>query len=111
MYDIEILDHLPEEPFKVVHNEFETIGGKVLIHLGGFTFWDGSRTIDVPTETYDATSGNGVVKFTAPDVDSTITVRALTLADRKLLVNGEQLKTLDELREAATALLEQSVAP
>lgn len=111
MYDIEILDHLPEEPFKVTHNEGESLGGLVNIRLDGFTFWDGSRTIDVETSLYDAKAGNGTVKFSAPEIESSITFRPLALSDRNLLINGDTIKTLDDLREAATALLEQSAAP
>jgi hypothetical protein len=111
MYDIEILDDLPAEPFKVTHNEVESVAGLVLITLDGFTYWNGERTIEVAADTYDAASGNGVVKFTAPHIRSTITVRPLTLSDRSLFINGETIKSLEDLRAIAAELLEQSVAP
>lgn len=111
MYDIDVLDRLPDEPFKVTHNEFEMFGGLVEITPAGFTYWNGTRTIDVPADTYDAAAGNGTVKFTAPALGSSITVRPLTLPDRALLINGDSLETVDELRAAVLALLVQSVSP
>jgi hypothetical protein len=111
MYDIDILDQLPQEPFKVTHNEFESLGGLVQIRLDGFTFWNGERTVEVSAETYDAVAGNGVVKFTAPEVESSITIRPLKLTDRSLISNGEQISSLEKLRLVAIELLAFSVAP
>jgi hypothetical protein len=111
VYDIEVLDRLPEEPFKVTHNEYEMFGGLVQITPAGFTYWDGTRTIEVDADTYDAKSGNGMLKFTAPEIESSITVRPLTLADRALLNNGDSIETIENLRAAIYTLLVQSVSP
>ena len=112
MYDLEILDTLEDirDPFAVTHNGELGLGIIGYIYPEGFTFWNGSRAIEVLTANYDASVGNGAIKFVDKAHDSVIVFREIRTSDKSLLFGDTSgLKTRQDVVVAATVALTQSM--
>lgn len=109
MIGLDVLDRLPDAPFKVRHNDAETIGGFVNETLNGFTYWNGERTIEID-DTYEVTERPEGTTFYSSTYDSTIHISKLEFEDAHLLANGQDATGLPELVVLAMNALNKSIS-
>lgn len=110
MLDRDIIDELPDAPFKVVHNGASSLGSRLQLTEDGLTFWDGSRTQEISGD-YSSVANNGRVRFTSRRYGSKITLSPLSLSDKNLLIDSESIETIEQLQESAMQVLDALLLP